>query len=90
MCFIVICSSPLLPTSLSYLLPRQALENLRAILDAAGTNLDAVVKTTVLMTDMAHYGEVNAIYSEFFTENPPARAAYAAAALPAGALIESE
>ena len=68
---------------------RQVLENLKAVLEASGGKLEQVVKTTVLLDkDMSTYAEVNKIYTEYFPENPPARAAFAVAALPAGALIE--
>ena len=68
---------------------RQVMENMKAIVEAGGSSMDKVVKTTVLMTDISSYPEVNAIYAEFFSSDaPPARAAYAVAALPAGALIE--
>lgn len=68
---------------------RQVMENMKAIVEAGGSSMDKVVKTTVLMTDISTYPEVNAIYAEFFpSDAPPARAAYAVAALPAGALIE--
>lgn len=60
------------------------------MLEAAGSSLDKVVKTTVLLADMEYYGVVNSIYSEFFTHNCPARAAYAAKGLPAGAKVEIE
>ena len=69
---------------------RQALENLKTVLEAAGSSLDHVVKTTVFMTDMADYGPINAIYGEFFTDMPPARSAVAVKGLPAGALVEIE
>ena len=69
---------------------RQSLTNLKNILEAAGYTLADVVKTTVLLDDMANFAAVNAVYSEFFTENFPARACYAAKALPKGALVEIE
>ena len=70
---------------------RQALENLVAIVTAAGGTPLSVVKTTVLLTqNMDSYASVNNIYEEFFNEAKPARAAFAVAALPAGALIEIE
>ena len=68
---------------------RQVMENMKAIVEAGGSSMDKVVKTTVLMTDISSYPEVNAIYAEYFpSDASPARAAYAVAALPAGALIE--
>lgn len=69
---------------------RQALTNLKAILEAGGSGLEKVVKTTVFLKDMADFARVNAIYAEFFVENPPARSAVAVAALPKNALVEIE
>lgn len=69
---------------------RQALTNLKAILEAAGSGLEKVVKTTVFLKDMADFARVNAIYAEFFVENPPARSVVAVAALPKNALVEIE
>jgi 2-iminobutanoate/2-iminopropanoate deaminase len=66
---------------------RQALENLDAILKAAGSCLSHTVKATVYLTDMAEFQAMNAIYAGFFAEEPPARAAVQAAALPLGAKI---
>lgn len=69
---------------------RQVLTNMKNIIEAAGSDLTKVVKCTVLLVDIAHFAEVNAVYAEFFTENPPARACFAVVALPAGALVEIE
>ena len=69
---------------------RQSLTNVKNILEAAGYGLSDVVKTTVLLDDMANFAAVNAVYSEFFTGNCPARACFAAKALPKGALVEIE
>ena len=69
---------------------RQSLNNVKAILEAAGYALSDVVKTTVLLDDMANFAAVNAVYSEFFTENCPARAAVQVAKLPKDALVEIE
>ena len=69
---------------------RQVLENLKAIVESAGSDLSKVVKCTVLLADMAFFAEVNAIYAEYFPENPPARATFAVLGLPAGALVEIE
>lgn len=69
---------------------RQVLRNLSAVLDAAGSSIAHVVKTTVFLTDIRTYSEVNAIYGEFFTESPPARSAVQVAALPLGASVEIE
>ncbi len=69
---------------------RQALENLRAVLEAAGSSLAQVVKTTVFLQDIGEFGRMNAVYAEFFGENPPARSAVEVAALPLGGRIEIE
>ena len=68
----------------------QSLSNVKNILEAAGYTLADVVKTTVLLDDMANFAAVNAVYSQYFTENCPARACFAAKALPKGALVEIE
>lgn len=68
----------------------QALKNLRAILESAGSGLENVLKTTVFLMDMGDFAKVNAIYAEYFTENPPARSAVQVAALPKGGLVEIE
>lgn len=69
---------------------RQALHNLQHVLEAAGSSLEKVVKTTVFLRDMADFPKMNAVYAEFFTSNPPARSAIAAAALPKGGAVEIE
>lgn len=69
---------------------RQALYNLKQILEAANSGLNYVVKTTVFLRDMADFSKMNAIYAEFFPENPPARSTVAAAALPKGVAVEIE
>lgn len=69
---------------------RQVLNNLQAILEAAGSSLTVVIKTTVYLADLADFGEMNAVYAEFFSGDPPARATVQAAALPRGALVEIE
>ena len=69
---------------------RQSLTNVRNILEAAGYALTDVVKTTVLLADMGDFAACTAVYSEFFTENCPARACFAVKALPKGALVEIE
>ena len=68
----------------------QVLQNLQAVLAAAGSGLSNVIKTTVFLADMNDYKTVNAIYARYFTENPPARSAVQVAALPLGALVEIE
>jgi 2-iminobutanoate/2-iminopropanoate deaminase len=69
---------------------RQALENLEAVLTAGGSCLRHVVKTTVFLADMGEFAQMNAVYAEFFAENPPARSAVQAAALPLGGRVEIE
>ena len=69
---------------------RQTLINLKYVLEAAGTNLDKVVKTTVFLRDMADFSKMNAIYADFFPADPPARSTIAVAGLPKGAVVEIE
>lgn len=69
---------------------RQALTNIRAILEETGSSLDQVVKTTVFLMDMNEFSLMNAVYGEFFTVNPPARSTVQVAGLPKGALVEIE
>ena len=69
----------------------QVITNIEAILDTAGLDLSCVVKTTVLLADIADFSTVNEVYARRFTTTPlPARAAYQVAALPAGAGVEIE
>lgn len=69
---------------------RQVLENLTAVLAEAGTTMDAVVKTTIFLVDMADFVTVNSIYAQAFTGVPPARSTVQVAALPLGGLVEIE
>ncbi len=69
---------------------RQVLDNLRAVLEAAGSGLDRVVKATVFMTDLSSFKVMNGVYAEYFPASPPARSAVQVAALPLGALVEIE
>ena len=70
---------------------RQSLTNVKAILAAAGTDMDHVVKTTVFLSDMNNFGAMNEVYATFFTEGSyPARSAVEVGALPKGALVEIE
>ncbi len=69
---------------------RQSLTNIKAILAKAGMTMDNVVKTTVLLSDIANFVPMNEVYAEFFEGDCPARAAFQAAALPKGALVEIE
>lgn len=66
------------------------LSNLKIVLEAAGSNLNSVLKTTVYMTDMAEFGKMNAVYKNVFGDNAPARTAIAVSALPGGVAIEIE
>ncbi len=69
---------------------RRVLENLKAVLEAAGSSLDRVVKVTVFMTDLSLFARMNAVYGEFFGGTPPARSAIGVVALPLGAHVEME
>ena len=69
---------------------RQSLLNAQAILQSAGLDLKNVVKTTVLLSDIADFGAMNEVYAEFFAQPYPARSAFAVKALPKGALVEIE
>lgn len=69
---------------------RQALQNLTAVLEASNSCLDNVVKTTVFLRDINDFAKMNAVYAEFFTENPPARSAVQVAALPKNGAVEIE
>jgi 2-iminobutanoate/2-iminopropanoate deaminase len=69
---------------------RQALENLKAVLEAGGSCLKHVVKTTVFLQDIGEFTRMNGVYAEFFPENPPARSAVQVAALPLGGHVEIE
>lgn len=68
----------------------QILRNLAAVLDAAGSSLDKVVKTTVFLADMTDFAAMNEVYARHFKSYPPARATVAAAGLPRGARVEIE
>lgn len=69
---------------------RQALTNMVNVLEEANSNLDRVVKTTVLLVDINDFKKVNEVYSEFFSIHKPARACYAVKDLPKGARVEIE
>ena len=70
---------------------RQSLTNVRAILEEAGLTMDAVLKTTVFLSDMNNFGAMNEVYASFFTEGSyPARSAVEVARLPKDALVEIE
>ncbi len=69
---------------------RQVMENLRAVLEAAGSGPELVLKTTCFLADMADFGAFNEVYSAYFTQDPPARSTVAVAGLPRGARVEVE
>ena len=66
----------------------RVLENLKAILEAAGSSMEDVVKTTVYITNMDDFAKVNGIYGRYFEANPPARVCVEVSKLPKGALVE--
>ena len=67
---------------------RRTIENIRAVLEAAGSGLDLVVSTFVFMTDLSEFSKMNDIYAEYFKANPPGRTCVEVTALPAGACVE--
>ncbi|HUG14137.1 MAG TPA: Rid family detoxifying hydrolase [Thermomicrobiales bacterium] len=67
---------------------RQTLENIRNILEEAGSGMNRVVATTVYLTDIGAFGAMNAVYGEYFTSNPPGRTTVGVTSLPAGAQVE--
>ncbi len=69
---------------------RQAMANMKALLESEGASMDLVTKTTVFLTDMNDYAAMNAVYIELFGDHRPARSAVAVAALPIGAVVELE
>ncbi|MEH7355761.1 RidA family protein [Neobacillus drentensis] len=69
---------------------KQSLENVKAILEAAGSDLQHVVKTTVFLKDMNTFTQMNEVYQSYFTENYPARSAVEISRLPKDALVEIE
>ncbi len=68
----------------------RVLDNIKAVLAAAGSGLDKVVKTTVFMTNLGDFARMNAVYAEYFPANPPARSTVQVSALPKGAMVEIE
>lgn len=68
----------------------QVMKNIGAILDAAGLSFDNVVKSTCLLSDMSNFKAMNEVYGKYYSENPPARAAFAVKELPLGVLVEIE
>lgn len=69
---------------------KRVMENVKAVLEAAGSSLDKVVKTTVFLRDMNDFGTMNEIYGSYFKENPPARSTIQVAKLPREAAVEIE
>ena len=69
---------------------RQSMNNVKGVLEAAGSGLDKVVKTTVFLADIEDFAAFNAVYAEFFPNDPPARSTVQAGGLPVGALVEIE
>ena len=69
---------------------RRTLQNVQAVLQAAGSDLDKVLKATVYLNDLGDFAAMNAVYTEFFPENPPARTCFQVGELPLGAAIEIE
>jgi reactive intermediate/imine deaminase len=69
---------------------RRVFDNIKAVVAAAGANLDAVVKVTIFMTDLSHFALVNKVMAEYFREPYPARSTVGVAALPRGAQVEVE
>ena len=67
---------------------RQTLENVKVILEAAGSSFDLAVATTVYLVDIGDFAAMNAVYAEYFQVNPPGRTTVAVSALPAGARVE--
>jgi len=95
---LVFCSGqvPLDPTSQQLVAggiaeqTEQVLENLKGVLEAAGSTLGDVVKTTVFMTDLDDFAAMNEVYARYFTSEPPARSTFQVSKLPAGAIVEIE
>lgn len=69
---------------------KQSLENVKAILENAGTSMEKVVKVMIFVDDMDDFGAVNEVYGEYFSEHKPARSCVEVAALPKGAIVEIE
>jgi reactive intermediate/imine deaminase len=69
---------------------RRVFENLKAVISAAGAGFDDVVKTTIFLTDLGHFAEVNKVMAEYFREPYPARSTVGVTALPRGAQVEVE
>ncbi|OYT70615.1 MAG: hypothetical protein CFK49_01860 [Armatimonadetes bacterium JP3_11] len=83
------CTGELIPGGIAAQ-TRQVLQNLQAVLTAVGLNLDSVVKTTIYLTDLTMFSEMNAVYATYFRPPYPARATVQVSALPKGAQVEIE
>lgn len=68
----------------------RVMENLKALLEAAGSDFSRVVKATVFLDDIGNFAQFNEVYGEYFSSEPPARSAFQVAALPLGAMVEIE
>ena len=68
----------------------QVMKNISAILDEAGYSFADVIKSTCLLSDMSNFAAMNAVYGKYYSENPPARAAFAVKELPLGVMVEIE
>ena len=68
----------------------QVMQNIKAILEEAGYSFENVIKSTCLLSDMVNFKAMNEVYGKYYSENPPARAAFAVKGLPLGALVEIE
>ena len=69
---------------------KQVMENIRAVLEAAGSSMDKIVKATVFLRDLNHFGAMNEVYWQYFQENPPARSMMQVGRLRCGAAVEIE
>ena len=69
---------------------KQSMENIKAILEEAGSSLDKVIKATIYLTNMKAFGDVNEVYGTYFTDHKPARSCVEVLSLPKGSLIEIE
>lgn len=69
---------------------KQVIENIKAILESTGSSLDNVLKTTIYITDMKNFNNINLVYAEYFKKSLPARACVEVSKLPKGALVEIE
>jgi 2-iminobutanoate/2-iminopropanoate deaminase len=69
---------------------KQSLDNIRAILESAGSSMDKIIKTVVFLRDMNDFAAMNAVYTTYFPSNPPARSAVQVARLPKDAILEIE